>query len=311
MVKPILVRLNVIDDNRKILPAKYNKVFLALFSSEQYKEKVLLQFLRSYLKRPSLEADEITIGDPRLPIEDISEKSPVVDVLIHVPDGIIHIEMQFCVNNETRDRLFYYHTRSFSAQLNSGEEYRNITQVITLCITSETLIKEDDFYFHSFTPYDPTYNVILTDKSVLQTLELSKLPQNYDGSAEWIWGTLINAEEEDKLDMLANTYPEVAGAVKVIKDLSADPMFRIQTILSEKARTDWMSYVRYARKEGLEVGHAAGKDEGRTEGLSEGQEKVTINAIRFFGMTDPASVSSIGGISVERARELIRQYGQP
>ncbi|MDR2506153.1 MAG: hypothetical protein LBD16_08645, partial [Oscillospiraceae bacterium] len=84
-------------------------------------------------------------------------------------------------------------------------------------------------------------STVRTDKAVINVLELNKIPVHSDGSTEWIWGSLFDAEEEEQFDMLAKAYPEVADAVKVIKELSADQQFRYEAFLAEKAKRDWIS----------------------------------------------------------------------
>ncbi|MDR2505049.1 MAG: Rpn family recombination-promoting nuclease/putative transposase, partial [Oscillospiraceae bacterium] len=239
----------VFDEARKILPAKFDKVFLTLFTNPKYKDIVALPFLRAYLRKPDLKPSDVIISDPRLASDELDEKHPIVDVFITMPTELLHMEMQFFVTKETLDRFFYYHAKAFAGQLKSGESYSKLKKLISLFITTQTAIDdtadenvpERGYYFHSFEVYDKIHNVTMTDKAVINVLELNKIPVKSDGSTEWIWGSLFDAEEEEQFDMLAKAYPEVADAVKVIKELSADQQFRYEAFLAEKAKRDWIS----------------------------------------------------------------------
>jgi predicted transposase/invertase (TIGR01784 family) len=262
-------------EEMKILPAKYNYVFLTLFTNPKYKDLVALPFFRAYLNKPDLKSSEVTISDPRLPSDELDEKHPIVDVLITTPTEILHIEMQFFVTKETLDRFYYYHTKTFAGQLGSGDPYKKLKKVISLFITTEKAIDDyidgkkcsgnEGFYLHSFEVYDKKHGVTMTNKSIIDVLELNKLPIESDGSTEWIWGSLFDAEEEERFDMLAQKYPEVADAVNVIKELSADQQFRTEAFLIEKAKRDWISSIVSAKDEGIEEGIEIGKFEGKKE----------------------------------------------
>jgi hypothetical protein len=65
-----------LDDNRKYLPAKFNNVFLTLFTNPKYKGTVVLPFLRDMLAQPNIETQDVNTSDPRLPSDELEEKHP-------------------------------------------------------------------------------------------------------------------------------------------------------------------------------------------------------------------------------------------
>jgi predicted transposase/invertase (TIGR01784 family) len=178
-----------------------------MFTHPKNKDRVLLAFLRHYLRRPDITSDDINVADPRLAPEERGEKYPIVDVLINLPDLSVHLEIQRLTYRDTRDRILYYHSNIFGRQLKEGNEYKKIKQVITLCITAEELINESPDYFHNYLMHDAKRGVTLTKKSRIDVLELCKIPEEYDDSPEWIWGSLFKADKEDEFDMLASRYP--------------------------------------------------------------------------------------------------------
>ncbi|GHU78570.1 hypothetical protein AGMMS49992_29440 [Clostridia bacterium] len=259
-----VIRVNIADESMKVIPAKYNKMFLTMFTNPKYKHAVLMPFIKAYLKKPDLDPKDVEISDPHLPSDSVEEKHPIVDVFITMPTEILHIEMQFIVSQETLDRFYFYHTKAFGGQLPSGKSYRKLKRVISLFILTQPAI-DDDYYLHVFKPYDEVHGITMTQKAVNVVLELSKLPEESDGSTEWIWGSLFEAEEEAQLNMLETTYPEVSGAVKAIKELSADPQFRREAFLIEKAKNDWLASIMDASEDGFEKGIGIGAQKGKLE----------------------------------------------
>ncbi|MDR1261916.1 MAG: Rpn family recombination-promoting nuclease/putative transposase [Oscillospiraceae bacterium] len=251
-----------LDDNRKILPAKFNNVFLTLFTNPKYKDTVVLPFLRDMLSQPNLRSEDVNISDPRLPSDELEEKHPIVDVFITMSREILHIEMQFFVTKETLERFHYYHCKAFGGQLKSGEIYKALKKVMSIFFTTETAISEDNDYLHEFVTYDIKHGITMTTKSMEKVIELNKLPLEYDGTPEWIWSSLFDAEEEARLNMLATDFPKVAGAANAIKELSSDPQFRREAYLAEKAKKDWLSSIYSAKEDGYEEGILIGEQKG-------------------------------------------------
>jgi predicted transposase/invertase (TIGR01784 family) len=203
----------------------------------------------------------------------LEEKHPIVDVFITMPREILHIEMQFFVIKETLERFHYYHCKAFGGQLKSGEIYKALKKVMSIFFTTETVISEDNDYLHEFVTYDVKHGIIMTPKSIEKVIELNKLPLEYDGTPEWIWSSLFDAEEEARFNMLATDYPKVAGAVSAIKELSSDPQFRREAFLVEKAKKDWLSSIFSAKEDGYDEGIEIGRNEGRNEGILIGEQR--------------------------------------
>ena len=81
---------------------------------------------------------------------------------------------------------------------------------------------------------------------------------------------LINAENEEELDMLNNTnVPAIQRAVVVIKDMSADERIREAAIRRETMLHDKATALRFAR----DSGYTEGRSEGIAEGIEQGETK--------------------------------------
>ncbi len=85
---------------------------------------------------------------------------------------------------------------------------------------------------------------------------------------------LINAENEEELDMLNNTnVPAIQRAVVVIKDMSADERIREAAIQRETMLHDKATALRFARDSGYTEGRSEGIAEGMEKGMEKGREE--------------------------------------
>ena len=72
-------------------------------------------------------------------------------------------------------------------QISSSDKYNKIKRVISIIITDYNLITENDKYHNVYRLYDKDTCSEFTDVLEINTLELSKLPQNEDKSELWNW----------------------------------------------------------------------------------------------------------------------------
>ena len=88
-----------------------------------------------------------------------------------------------------------------------------------------------------------------TNLTEINTLELSKLPQDTDSSELWYWMKFIKSDDEEVLNMLAQRNPQMSKAVGVLKELSADERTRMLYEQREIARRDMVSRTEGAVKD--------------------------------------------------------------
>jgi len=233
------------------LPVKSDVVFRLFFADERNKE-FLIEFLKSVLKLPEEDYNEIEIADPHLLREYPEDKLGIIDVKLHTKSRkVVHIEIQLSVTPETRERIVFYDAKLITEQVGSGDEYGIIKKVISIVITDEKLIPISPGYHHRFTLYDPEAEVELTDIIEINTLELAKLPEGADGTALYDWARFIAAESEEELKMIAERNPQVSKAVVKLRELSTDERARDLYERREKERRDIYSQKKWARHEGI------------------------------------------------------------
>ncbi|MCL2174917.1 MAG: Rpn family recombination-promoting nuclease/putative transposase [Treponema sp.] len=235
---------------KSFLHVKNNSVFRMFFADERNQD-LLISFLKSVVKLPDDDYNEIVITDPHLLPEYKGDKLSIIDVKLRTKSGkIIQIEIQLEVRPEMHNRIIFYGSKLITEQLGAGDEYREINQVISIIITKEKLINNSAQYHHRFTFYDPDAKIELSDIIEIHTLELSKLPEGTDGTLLYDWAKFIDAENEEELNMVAERNPEVKKAVVRLEVLSGDERARYIAELEEKARRDMVMHIDYATAQG-------------------------------------------------------------
>jgi len=125
-----------------------------------------------------------------------------------------------------KERIVFYDARLITEQLNQGDKYSKINQVISIIITNKTLVEGSSRYHHRFTLFDLDVKIEFSDIIEIHTLELQKLPEEPDGTKLYDWAKFIDAETEEELNMTAERNPEVKKAAVRIVELSADERAR-------------------------------------------------------------------------------------
>jgi predicted transposase/invertase (TIGR01784 family) len=113
-----------------------------------------------------------------------------------------------------------------------------------------------------------------------------------------LWLSLIGANREEEVKMLATKDPVMEKAVGVLKKLSADERARLIYESREKARRDEMARLYGARNEGEIIGLA----KGRAEGLINGKKEIAQHMLTH-GM-DIDLISSLTGLDKDELTRL-------
>ena len=236
--------------NMEFLLPKTDIIFKLLFGDERSVE-LLTDFLKSVLRIPAEEYDEVTIVDPHLLREYEGDKLGILDVKIKTKSKkIINIEIQCRATAEMRERIVYSTSKTVTEQIKSGDKFQTIKRVISIVIADYTLIPESQEYHHRFILFDPDNNIEFTDIFEVNTLELKKLPETADGTELWNWLKFLSAERKEDLDMIAERSPRVKRAVVRLMELSNDERTRMLYDSRMKMEWDIQGREKLAKEEG-------------------------------------------------------------
>ena len=213
-------------DKKTLLPVTSDFVFKLIFG-DQRNIDILAAFLKAVLDIPKEEYARLVIVDPHIKKESADDKFGILDVKLHTASGsIIHIEIQVRVLPNMKARTVYSQAKLLTEQMASGMDWSNIKRAISIIITNDVLIPEGNKYHYQFR-YRTEDNIEFSKLSEINTLDLSKLPIEYDNSELWYWMKFIKADDEEVLDMLAANNPQMQKVVGILKELSADERTRM------------------------------------------------------------------------------------
>ena len=288
----VILRLDeaVVSVNGGFLSPKSDIIFKLLFGDERSVE-MLTDFLKSVLRLPAEDYDEVTIVDPHLLREYDGDKLGILDVKVKTKSKkIIDIEIQLLPAPEFRERVVFYSAKMITEQVGSGEDYSKIKRVISIIITDYQLVPESQKYHNRYTLYDPETHSEFTDIIEVNTLELTKLPEIEDGTTLWVWMKFLSARDREELNMIAEKNPQVKKAVARLMELSNDERTRLLYESRQKMEWDNQSRMRGARAE------------GRSEGHTENRIEIARNAIKMNISTD--DIAKLTGLSRKQVEDL-------
>ena len=224
------------------LSPKNDLIFKLLFGDERTFD-LLTDFLKSVLRLPADDYDEVTIVDPHLLREYDADKLGILDVKIKTKSKkIIDIEIQIKPSKVLKQRVIFYASKMITEQIGSGVAYDRIKRVISIIITDYSTITESPKYHHRFVLYDPDNGVEFTDIIEVNTLELEKLPDTEDGTELWNWLKFLSTERKEDLLMIAEKSPQVKKAVVRLMELSNDERTRL--LYESRQKMEWDNQAR-------------------------------------------------------------------
>ncbi|MBF0161562.1 MAG: Rpn family recombination-promoting nuclease/putative transposase [Magnetococcales bacterium] len=260
----------------KFIDPRIDFAFKKIFGSESAKD-VLASFLESLL---GLEGDrriaELTILDPFLAPRIREMKYSILDVKCRDHRGVSYIvEMQVQKVAAFLKRIQYNVAKIYANQIERGEEYPKLNQVIAITITDFVLF---DGFDHCVSRHESRESI--TGRSYLQEIllffvELPKFSKSLEGLENildrWIYfikyaGSLQEVPERLSLPPFRHAFEMAMVANMTAEELE---MYDKAGIAIADAR----GAVELAQEEALRKGRQEGWQKGRQEGRQEGEKK--------------------------------------
>jgi len=230
------------------LPVTSDFIFKLIFG-DQKNTDILTGFLKTVLDIPEDEYEYLTITDPHLKKESMTDKFAILDVKVHTKNkNVIQVEIQVKSIPDMKPRAAYSQSKMVTEQISSGQNWSVIKRVVSIVITNYPLITENNKYHNQFR-YRSLDGTEFTDLMEINTLELNKIPPETDNTELWPWVKFIKSDDEGVLDMIAEKSPEIKKAVGVLRELSANERMRLLYEQHEIARRDYESRLEGAIKD--------------------------------------------------------------
>ena len=260
----------------EIISPLYDFAFAQIFGSKRNIDNTRA-FLKTLLDIPEGDYDRLTVENPVLKRFFRYDKMGVVDLKLSTKSGrIIHIELQVKKRADLKSRITYYTSRLIGDQLQWGQDYNKVHQVISIIICDHVLIDDEPSYINRYELRDGKGRRF-TDLLQIVILELPKLPKEED-SGLWPWLRFFTCTRKEEYEMLAKKHPELEKAVCCVRKMSLIGKWRYYQFHKQLYKVDekmlQLQIRMDAHAEGLAEGRTEGLAEGRTEGLAEGKLEV-------------------------------------
>lgn len=244
----------------KFLDPKNDYAFKRIFGTEKNKD-ILVHFLNDILILPLGEKiQDVTFLKPLQDPEAVAKKQSIVDVLCVDKNGVQYIvEMQVARTDGFAKRAQYYAAKAYTSQMNNGDTYQNLKQVIFLAITDFVMFPDKKGYKSDHVILDKdSYVQDLKDFS-FTFLELPKFTKNIDElttiEEKWMY-FFKHAAHTDPEELKKITGPDVVirKAYEVLDQFYWSEA-ELRTYESEKkSELDAKAMLAYAKADGIAEG---------------------------------------------------------
>ncbi len=245
---------------RTTLDPKSDVVFKLLFAAEENRD--ILVSLLSSVFQPEQEIQGVTVRNPEVRKQEVTDKGVYLDLLVDLDDGTrVDVEMQARGHQSVRSRALYYGTRAYQNQLTRGQDYSELCPVAVVFFTGYTETKSG--YLHS------EYRLLEVMRHDELTVDLSihfvELPALRSLTAEelkrnkqlWRWARFFAARTDEELYAVAEEDEMIDQAKRALEQLSEDPHAQELARMREEGRFFRQMELNDARKEGREEGEAS------------------------------------------------------
>ncbi len=295
-----------------LLDPTLDVVFALLFGSSN--NRGLLVPLLTAVLQPCVPIGDVTVLNPNLSKQLVSERGAVLDVLVRLRDGRrVDVEMQSREQRSLLPRVLYYWAGMFRGQLEKGDDFTDLSPCVSILIAKHRELPGTR-YHSTFRVLEVHDQALFSPELELHTLELPKLRPRSTGRRDpevVNWGRFLAARTEQELEELAMTDPIFDRAKEALEVLSADPEAqelarRRQLALWETRRQEAL-----ARQEGERLGEKRGRAEGERAGEARGLRQAVASVCEVLGLEvdaqHQAEIDSFDAAGLERLLTTLRQ----
>ena len=288
-----------------------NDCFVRYFFTDKGGEKVLLDFINAVM----ISADKKTfkaveILNPFNLKKNYNDKETIVDVKCITKNGtVVIIEVQLSGNSRFPERILYYWSANYSKLLKKGEEYEDLTPVISINLLNFNLNKKNSNVHSCYMIYDTKSKRLLTDHLQIHMIELKKFKfkdNNLKKDLNYWLGFFTTNNMEAYMSEIVKEKPIMEEAHKRYNNFIRSRLMMTEYEKKELYQYDKQITLEEKRREGIKEGKAEGIKEGMKKGKLEGikNEKYSIaKTLKQMNMDD-ASISKATGLTIEEIQNI-------
>ena len=296
----------------KFLDPKNDFAFKKIFGSEKNKD-ILVHFLNDMVVFPKDgQIQEVTFLKTTQDPATAAQKTSLVDILCKDREGNNYIvEMQITKDKGFAKRAQYYASKVYTSQMQKGQEFHELKEVIFLAIVDFVMFPNKKSYKSDHVILDRnSYENDLKDFS-FTFLELPKFNKEIEELSNMTekWAYFFKHAAETSENELKQLIGEDIIIERAYEELNRFNWDERELLTYDQA--DMQERVHYGTleqkfDEGFDKGILKGKSEGIQEGIQEGREKEKQSIARKMleqGIEESA-ICFITGLSLETLHHL-------
>ena len=272
-----------------------NDCFVRYFFTDKGGEKVLLDFINAVMISADMKTFKaVEILNPFNLKKHYNDKETIVDVKCITKNGtVVIIEVQLSGNSRFPERILYYWAANYSKLLKKGEEYEDLTPVISINLLNFNLNKVNKNVHSCYMIYDTKNARLLTDHLQIHIIELKKFKfkdNDLKKDLNYWLGFFTTKDMEEYMSEIVKEKPIMEEAHKRYNNF-----IRSRLMMSEYEKKEIYQYDK-------QITLKEERQEGRKEGIKD--EKYSIaKTLKQMNM-DNASISKATGLPIEEIEKL-------
>ena len=287
-----------------------NDCFVRYFFTDKGGEKVLLDFINAVMISADMKTFKaVEILNPFNLKKHYNDKETIVDVKCITKNGtVVIIEVQLSGNSRFPERILYYWAYNYSKLLKKGEQYDDLTPVISINLLNFNLSKKNNAKsgqmpnVHScYMIYDTKSERLLTDHLQIHIIELKKFKfkdNDLKKDLNYWLGFFTTNNMEEYMSEIVKEKPIMEEAHKRYNNFIRSRLMMTEYEKKEIYQYDKQITLEEKRREGIKEG----RREGRLEGIKNEKYSIAKN-LKKSGL-DIKFISENTGLSIEEVEKL-------
>jgi len=280
-----------------------NDCFVRYFFTDKGGEKVLLDFINAVMISADMKTFKaVEILNPFNLKKHYNDKETIVDVKCITKNGtVVIIEVQLSGNSRFSERILYYWAYNYSKLLKKGEEYEDLTPVISINLLNFNLNKVNKNVHSCYMIYDTKSKRLLTDHLQIHMIELKKFKfkdNNLKKDLNYWLGFFTTNNMEEYMSEIVKEKPIMEEAHKRYNNFIRSRLMMSEYEKKEIYQYDKQITLEEKRREGIKEG----RREGRLEGIKNEKYSIAKN-LKKSGL-DIKFISENTGLSIEEVEKL-------
>ena len=284
-----------------------NDCFVRYFFTDKGGEKVLLDFINAVMISADMKTfKSVEILNPFNLKRHYKYKETIVDVKCITKNGtVVIIEVQLSGNSRFPERILYYWSTNYSKLLKKGEEYEDLTPVISINLLNFNLNKNDKNVHSCYMIYDTKNARLLTDHLQIHIIELKKFKfkdNDLKKDLNYWLGFFTTKNMEAYMSEIVKEKPIMEEAHKRYNNF-----IRSRLMMTEYEKKELYQYDKQITlKEERQEGNKEGIKKGKLEGIKEGEKNKAISMAKSMKKdgADINLISKYTGLTIKEIEKL-------